>query len=235
MEITQAQFAHIEHDLPTQRGNVSLPNLNLLKANESVAKVRRHGPSFRGTATVSGCTHQSRGRFARFHQHQGTSGWHRGTKKNGPQTVGKSRGGWNTKIHMVAAVARTTITFSLSPGQAHDAHEGRALLRRLGAPNLLLHLLMSRAYESNETRQSGTRPGIYPRRAAVEDQDRALEVTGRIKELIIKGGNIVPRSAKPCWPIQPCWRQHSLASPTSITAKRSCLAWCCGGHALWGR
>ena len=28
-------------------------------------------------------------------------------KKNGPQAIGKSRGGWSTKIHMVAADART--------------------------------------------------------------------------------------------------------------------------------
>ena len=49
-------------------------------------------------------------------------------KKNGPQSIGKSRGGWTTKIHMVAADARTAVTFSLSPGQAHDAPEGRKLL-----------------------------------------------------------------------------------------------------------
>ena len=41
-----------------------------------------------------------------------------GVKKNGPQSIGKSRGGWTTKIHMVAADARTAMTFSLSPGQA---------------------------------------------------------------------------------------------------------------------
>ena len=48
-------------------------------------------------------------------------GRHRRFKKNGPQAIGKSRGGWTTKIHMVAADARTAITFALSPGQASDA------------------------------------------------------------------------------------------------------------------
>ena len=52
-------------------------------------------------------------------------------KKNGPQAIGKSRGGWTTKVHMVAADARTAITFAISPGQAHDAPEGRQLLRKL--------------------------------------------------------------------------------------------------------
>ena len=45
------------------------------------------------------------------------------------------------------------VTFSLSPGQAHDAPEGRKLLRRLGSRCEKLPLLMDRAYEGNETRQ----------------------------------------------------------------------------------
>lgn len=41
---------------------------------------------------------------------------------------------------------------SLSPCQAHDGPEGRALLSRLGPPDRPLHLCMDRAYEGNETR-----------------------------------------------------------------------------------
>ena len=55
-----------------------------------------------------------------------------GTPKGGPQSIGKSRGGWTTKIHMVAADDRTAITLSLSPGQAHDAPTGRELLKGVG-------------------------------------------------------------------------------------------------------
>ena len=54
---------------------------------------------------------------------------------------------------MVAANARTSITFALSPGQAHDAPEGRALLRKLGEAKWPIHLIMDRAYEGDETRQ----------------------------------------------------------------------------------
>ena len=54
---------------------------------------------------------------------------------------------------MVAADARTAIVFALSPGQAHDAPEGRKLLHRLGKAPWPLHPLMDRAYEGNETRQ----------------------------------------------------------------------------------
>src|SRR5678815_3813106 len=95
-------------------------------------------------------------------QRQGTSRRHRSVKKDGPQAIGKSRGGWTTKIHLVAADARTAITFALSPGQAGDGPEGRALLTRLGAPNRPLHLIMDRAYEGNETRQLALDLGFIP-------------------------------------------------------------------------
>ncbi|SAK48076.1 IS4 family transposase [Caballeronia ptereochthonis] len=85
-----------------------------------------------------------------------------GALKKGPQAIGKSRGGWTTKIHMVAADARTAITFALSPGQAGDAPEGRALLQSVGRPNRPLHLLMDKAYEGDETRQLALDLGFIP-------------------------------------------------------------------------
>ena len=63
---------------------------------------------------------------------------------------------------MVAADARTAITFALSPGQAHDAAEGRKLLSGLGKPRWPVHLLMDRAYEGNETRQLALELGFIP-------------------------------------------------------------------------
>ena len=63
---------------------------------------------------------------------------------------------------MVAADARTAITFSLSPGQAHDAPEGRKLLQRLGAQPHQPCLIMDRAYEGNETRQLALDLGFAP-------------------------------------------------------------------------
>lgn len=63
---------------------------------------------------------------------------------------------------MVAANARTAITFALSPGQAHDAPEGRKLLRQLGQAPQGLHLVMDRAYEGEETRQLALDLGFIP-------------------------------------------------------------------------
>jgi transposase len=63
---------------------------------------------------------------------------------------------------MVAADARTALTFALSPGQAHDAVEGRKLLTRLGKPRCPVHLVMDRAYEGDETRQLALDLGFIP-------------------------------------------------------------------------
>ena len=70
---------------------------------------------------------------------------------------------------MVAADQQTAVTFSLSPGQASDAPEGRKLLKNLqnkgwdGAK-----VIMDRAYEGNETRQLvfdlGMEPVVPPKR-----------------------------------------------------------------------
>lgn len=63
---------------------------------------------------------------------------------------------------MVAADARTAITFALSPGQASDAVEGRQLLGSIGPLPAPLHLIMDRAYEDNETRQLALDFGFSP-------------------------------------------------------------------------
>ena len=52
--------------------------------------------------------------------------------------------------------------FSLSPGQAHDAPEGRKLLHRLGPQQKNLSIVMDRAYEGNETRQLALELGFAP-------------------------------------------------------------------------
>ena len=54
------------------------------------------------------------------------------------------------------------MTFSLSPGQAHDAPEGRRLLNRLGPQQQNLSVVMDRAYEGNETRQLALELGFEP-------------------------------------------------------------------------
>jgi transposase len=63
---------------------------------------------------------------------------------------------------MVAADARTAITFSLSPGHNHDAPEGRELLRMLKPVHSTVSMIMDRAYEGGETRQLVLELGFTP-------------------------------------------------------------------------
>jgi transposase len=61
---------------------------------------------------------------------------------------------------MVAADARTAVSFSLSPGNAGDAPEGRKLLKE--ATLSTKHVIMDRAYEGDETRQLVFDLGLIP-------------------------------------------------------------------------
>jgi transposase len=63
---------------------------------------------------------------------------------------------------MVAASARCAIGFALSPGQAHDAPQGRALLQSIQGLPKGCHLIMDRAYEGDETRQLALDFGFIP-------------------------------------------------------------------------
>ena len=63
---------------------------------------------------------------------------------------------------MVAADARTAITFALSPGNAHDAPEARRLLKEMKDAPSSSYLVMDRAYEGDETRQLALELGFIP-------------------------------------------------------------------------
>ena len=63
---------------------------------------------------------------------------------------------------MVAANAECAVIFSLSPGQAGDAPEGRKLLMAMGTPSAPHAIIMDRAYEGNETRALASSLGFFP-------------------------------------------------------------------------
>ena len=207
MKITEAQYRRIEACLPRQRGNVSISNLEVLNA---ILYVAEHGCKWRGLPVRFGNWHTIYTRMNRWAKagvldrvftvlqeqqiirikieamsldstivkvHPDGTG---ALKKNGPQAIGKSRGGWSTKIHMVAADARTAITFSLSPGQRHDGPQGRELLRTLKPVESQVCMIMDRAYEGAETRQLvldlGFTPVVPPKQSRVNpwEYDRIM-------------------------------------------------------------
>ncbi|WKD48929.1 IS5 family transposase [Microbulbifer spongiae] len=191
MEISKSHFKIIEHLLPVQKGNVKIPDIQIINA---ILYVAEHGCKWRGLPERFGKWYSIYMRANRWAKkgvldhvfvilqgadvvniqvdtisldstavkvHPDGAG---AFKKNGPQSIGKSRAGWTTKIHMVAADDKTAvITFALSPGQSRDAPEGRSLLETLencgweGAK-----VLMDKAYEGDETRQLVLDLGMIP-------------------------------------------------------------------------
>jgi transposase len=63
---------------------------------------------------------------------------------------------------MVSANDRCALTFSLSPGNAHDGVEGRKLLSDWQDAPQNIPLVMDRAYEGDETRQLALDLGFEP-------------------------------------------------------------------------
>lgn len=218
MEITAQQYKLIEPLLLIPRGNVKISNLQVLNA---ILYVTEQGCKWRGLPKQFGRWHSIYMRANRWAKqgvldrvflalqendviniqvdhisldstvvkvHPDGTG---ALKKNGPQSIGKSRGGWTTKIHLVAAGHNRAVAFSLSPGQAGDAPAGRKLLKALensgweGAK-----VIMDKAYEGNETRQLvfdlGMEPVVPPKsnRVTPWEYDRELykmEATKRYK------------------------------------------------------
>ena len=62
---------------------------------------------------------------------------------------------------MVTASAESALIFRLSPGNAHDAPEGRELLDEILC-DCGCYMLMDKAYEGNDTRQKVMKQGFVP-------------------------------------------------------------------------
>ena len=75
-------------------------------------------------------------------------------KKNGEQAIGKTRGGWNTKIHVLAAGGAVIAGFLLTGGNEPDAAAGRLLLETLDLRETTVDLVMDRAYSDDKTRMT---------------------------------------------------------------------------------
>jgi transposase len=108
--------------------------------------------------------HSGTHRSPRLGQHimQGTPRRTRGFKKLGEQAIGKSRGGWNTKLHVVSADDKVIVEMRLSSGSCHDAPEGRISIAAIGEAFEDIPLLMDRAYEGDETRALAATNGHEP-------------------------------------------------------------------------
>jgi len=143
MNITSEQFERIAPYLPRQRGNVSMGNHQVVNA---ILYVTENGCKWRALPKSYGKWHTVYVRMNRWSkagvlqrlfealQVEGviqikmeslcldstTVKVHpdgTGALKNGEQSIGRSRGGLTTKIHVVAASDRAAVAFSLSGGK----------------------------------------------------------------------------------------------------------------------
>ena len=70
-------------------------------------------------------------------------------KNNQKQSIGRSKGGLTTKLHL-CCTSSGPVVFRLSPGNSHDAPEGRKLIESIYSKNNN-YLPMDRAYEDDKT------------------------------------------------------------------------------------
>jgi len=187
MEVNQEPYEKISNCLPRQRKPAKISNLNVLNA---VLYLVEDGCKWRGLPKEYGDWHVIYVRVNRWAkkgvlqaafvqlQEQGIiqikvnmvsldstcikvhPDGMGALKKRG--SIGRTRGGWNTKLHMAAASDQDGVMFSLSAGSCGNVPEGRALLRQLGPVDHPVHLLMDRAYEGYETRALAVELGYIP-------------------------------------------------------------------------
>ena len=87
---------------------------------------------------------------------QGTSGERWGSKKKGPQAIGVSRGGLNTKIHAVCDALGNPLRFKLTAGNKSDTPELIGLIQGLPGQELLA----DKAYDSDAIVQEAMGKGM---------------------------------------------------------------------------
>jgi len=85
--------------------------------------------------------------------HQASAG---ARKTAGPQAIGITRGGLNTKIHAVCDALGNLLRFVLTPGQQHDSRPAQGLLENLPAKALLA----DKAYDSDKIVQCARGQGM---------------------------------------------------------------------------
>ena len=87
-------------------------------------------------------------------------------KNNQKQNIGRPKGRLTTKLHL-CCISSCPVVFRLSPGNSHDAPEGRKLIESIYSKNNN-YLLMDRAYEDDKTlaKNHGFKTVVPPKKIA---------------------------------------------------------------------
>ncbi len=87
------------------------------------------------------------------------------SKKSGGQEaqgLGRSRGGFSTKIHAGCIDESTAVAFVLTAGQRHDSPAFDILIEEVPEDNELEDAMMDKGYDSNHIREELEKRGINP-------------------------------------------------------------------------
>ncbi|MDU1781828.1 IS5 family transposase [Bifidobacterium breve] len=160
-----------------------------LPAVQPLVQERRDRAPVHGIA--GGADHRGGDPGARhgLHEREGLPARGRGAEKGGSRSVGVSRGGRNTKVHVVSGSGSMLVRIHLSPGDEHDAAHGCRSMAALGA-FVGAHLLMDRAYEGGDSirllaESSGLTPVVPPKKNRTDPWDYDRQA--------YKGRNVVER------------------------------------------
>ncbi len=84
---------------------------------------------------------------------------HLAQKGRSAQAIGRSRGGWTTKIHALTDVVGRSCALMLTPGNVSDIKAAPALLERAGR---MPYLLGDKGYDADSLRRSLREAGAIP-------------------------------------------------------------------------
>ena len=85
----------------------------------------------------------------------------RRAKKNGAdQALGRSRGGFSTKIHAATLDENCAVALHLTAGQAHDGRQFEALYESLDPDNVLEFAALDKGYDADRIRERLSLDGI---------------------------------------------------------------------------
>ncbi len=84
-------------------------------------------------------------------------------QKKGPdQALGRSRGGFSTKIHAATIDENCAVALHLTAGQAHDGRQFECLYDHLDPDNVLEAAALDKGYDADRIRERLAYDGIEP-------------------------------------------------------------------------
>ena len=108
---------------------------------------------------AGGCGRGDQEHGDRQHLHQGAALGFWRKKGARAQAIGRSRGGWTTKIHALTDVVGRPFALMLTPGNVADVTAAPALLARMGRAR---YVLADKGYDADPLRRSLRQAGAVP-------------------------------------------------------------------------